>query len=208
MVALPAGKVRGTIPRGLTTVRICLPITVSVATSSVPRPSFWQRRIRDPLLALLTQGATPEKLAAGIAWSSVCSLFPIFGFTTGLNAAVALWRGLNQPLMQAVNYALSPLHLVMILVYVRLGEWFWVADDEHFSVREMLESFHELSLGAFLHKFAWAGLHAVTAWLVTAPLLFFAVGAVARPALRRLARFLPADTPPSPVAVNVKPPGP
>ena len=163
-----------------------------VATSSVPSPGFWRRRVRAPLLALLTQGATPEKLAAGIAWAVVCSLFPLFGFTTGLNAAVAFWRGLNQPLVQAVNYALSPLHLVMILVYVRLGEVLWVADDEHFSVREMLSSFHELSLGAFLHKFAWAGVHAVTAWLVTAPLLFFTAFAVARPALRRLARFLPA----------------
>ena len=175
-----------------------MPIAASVATSSVSRPSFWQRRFRDPLLALLTQGATPEKLASGIAWSAVCSLFPIFGFTTGLNAGVALWRGLNQPLMQAVNYALSPLHIVMILVYVHLGEWLWVADNEHFSVSEMLTSFHELSFGAFLHKFAWAGIHAVTAWIVTAPLLFAAVYYVARPGLRRLAHLLPADAPTAP----------
>jgi uncharacterized protein (DUF2062 family) len=193
----------------LTVAGICLPNAAPVATLSAPIPSFWQRRVRAPLLALLTQGATPEKLASGIAWSAVCSLFPFFGCTTGLNAAVAFWRGLNQPLMQAINYALSPLHLVMILAYVRLGEWLWVADDEHFSVRGMLSSFHELSLGAFLHKFAWAGVHALTAWTVTAPLLFAGVYQAARPALRRLARFLPAE--PSsfgPATVNVKPPAP
>ena len=157
-----------------------------------PRRSFWQRRVRDPLVALLTQGATPEKLASGIAWAFVCSLFPFLGFTTGLNAAVAFWRGLNQALMQAVNYALSPLHLVMILVYVRLGEWLWVADDEHFSVAEMLTSFHELGIGDFLRKFAWAGVHAFTAWLVTAPLLYWFIYYAARPALRRLSHLLPA----------------
>ena len=180
-----------------------------MATSSVHRPSFWQRRVRDPLLGLLTQGASPEKLASGIAWSVVCSLFPVLGFTTGLNAAVALWRGLNQPLMQAVNYALSPLHILMILVYVHLGEWLWVADKEQFSISEMLSSFHELSLGGFLHKFAWAGVHAVTAWAVTAPLLFAAIYYVARAALRHLAHLLPEDPSSAPPPkVNVKPPVP
>ena len=165
-----------------------------MVNSSVPlRRSFWQRRIRDPLIALLTHGATPEKLAAAFAWSAVCSLFPFFGCTTGLNAAVAYWRKLNQPLVQAINYASAPVHLAMILVYVRLGEWLWVADDEHFSVGDMLRSFRDLSISEFLHKFAWAGVHAFTAWALTAPLLWFTVYHLARPALRRLARFLPSE---------------
>lgn len=150
--------------------------------------------MRDPLVNLLTQGASPEKLATGIAWSVVCSLFPFFGFTTGLNAAVALWRKLNQPLMQAVNYALSPLHLIMILVYVRAGEWLWRAQGEHFSVVEMMRSFKELTIAAFVHKFAWAGIHAFTAWAISAPLLFALAYFPARAALRRLAHLLPSDT--------------
>lgn len=151
--------------------------------------------MRDPLIALLTHGASPEKLATGIAWSVVCSLFPFFGFTTGLNAGVAFWRKLNQPLMQAVNYALSPLHLIMILVYVRVGEWIWRAQGEPFAVIEMLRSFKELTLGAFLHKFAWAGVHAFTAWSLSAPLLFALAYYPARAGLRRLAHLLPADRP-------------
>ncbi len=153
--------------------------------------------MRDPLVALLTHGATPEKLAAGFAWGTVCSLFPFLGFTTGLNAVVGWWRKLNQPLLQTLNYALTPIHLVMILVYVRLGEWIWFADDERFSVTDMLRSFHELGFADFLRKFGFAGLHAFTGWALTAPILFFAVYFVARPALRRLARFLPATPPAS-----------
>lgn len=151
--------------------------------------------MRDPLIGLLTHGASPEKLATGIAWSVVCSLFPFFGFTTGLNAGVAFWRKLNQPLMQAVNYALSPLHLIMILVYVRAGEWIWRAQGEPFLVIEMLRSFKELTLGAFLHKFAWAGVHALTAWSLSAPLLFALAYYPARAGLRRLSHLLPADRP-------------
>lgn len=169
----------------------------SVSASARPlattpaRRTFWQRRVRDPLVALLTQGATPEKLASGIAWAFVCSLFPFLGFTTGLNAAVAFWRGLNQALMQAVNYALSPLHLVMILVYVRTGETLWGATEDRFSVADMLRSFRDLSLGDFLQRFGMAGVHAFTAWALTAPVLYWIIYYSARPALRRLSRLLP-----------------
>lgn len=172
-----------------------LPAVSPPPATPEPPHGFWQRRVRDPLIALLTEGATPEKLAEGFAWGFVCSLFPFLGFTTALNAAVALWQRLNQPLLQAINYALTPLHLAMILAYVRMGEWIWRAQDEHFSIREMLRSFHELSLGDFLHRFGMAGLHAFTAWALTAPLLFAAVYWITRPALRRLAAFLPKRGP-------------
>lgn len=158
---------------------------------TTPKLGFWQRRVRAPLLALLTQGATPEKLASAIAWGFVCSLFPFFGCTTGLNALVGLWRKLNQPLLQGINYALSPLHLVMILVYVRLGEWLWRAEDGHFTLHGMIESFHELSFGEFLREFGWVGAHAFTGWLATAPALFVVVYFPARAGLRRLSHLLP-----------------
>lgn len=145
-------------------------------------------------MVLLTQGATPEKLASGIAWASVCSLFPFLGFTTALNAAVGFWRRLNQPLMQTVNYALGPLHLVMILVYVRGGEWIWRAEDARFSLAGMLRAFGELGLGEFLQTFAWAGVHAFTAWALSAPFLYGVSYYASRLALRRLARFLPSTT--------------
>lgn len=155
-----------------------------------PSESFWRRRVRAPLLALLTQGATPEKLASGIAWGVVCSLFPFLGFTTGLNAAVALWRRLNQPLLQAINYALTPVHLAMILVYVRAGETLWGVDAtaDRFSVLEMLAAFRDLALTDFLRRFGWAGVHAFSAWALSAPLLYWAIYYATRPALRRLAR--------------------
>jgi uncharacterized protein (DUF2062 family) len=149
--------------------------------------------VRAPLVALLTQGATPERLAAGIGWGVVCSLFPFLGFTTLLNTAVAAWRRLNQPLLHAINIALGPLHLVMILVYVRLGETLLGATgDERFTVADVVAAFRDLSLGDFLARFGLAGLHAFVAWALTAPLLYLVSYYASLPALRRLARLLPA----------------
>lgn len=164
---------------------------MSSSPETDPRPrrsGFWRRRVREPLLALLTQGATPEGLARTLAWSGVCSLFPFLGTTSLLNLAVGQWRRLNHPLMQTVNQLLAAPHLLMILVYVRLGELVWRAGEDRFSVTEMIRAFGELGFADFFQRFGRAGLHALTAWALTAPLLYWFTYYAARPALRRLAR--------------------
>jgi uncharacterized protein (DUF2062 family) len=150
-------------------------------------PSFWQRRVRTPLVALFTQGITPDKIAQTFAVGSACSLFPFVGFTSLLNLGAGLWLRLNQPLLQTLNQVLGPLQLLLILPYVRLGEWLWHAQDERFTIREMLQVFRDASMGEFLQRFGWAGIHAFTAWALTSPLLAIAVYHLLRPALHRLA---------------------
>ena len=143
--------------------------------------------MRDPLIALFTQGLTPDKVAFTLSVGTTCSLFPILGLTSLLNLGVGLWLRLNQPLLQALNQLLGPIHLVMIVVYVRVGEWMWHAHDERFTIREMVRLFHEESVGDFLHRFGWVGIHAFTAWALTAPLLVTGLYYAMRPVLRRIA---------------------
>ncbi|HEY9248995.1 MAG TPA: DUF2062 domain-containing protein [Rariglobus sp.] len=154
---------------------------------SLPRRSFWQRRLRDPIIALLTHGVTPDKVAATFAVGTAVSLFPFIGFTTTFNIGVGLWFRMNQPLLQAINYLLTPLHLVMILVYVHLGEWIWGAREDRFSVGDIVETFRRDSLSQFVHRFGWAGVHAFTAWLVSVPVIIVVLYYSLRPLMRRLA---------------------
>ncbi len=159
-----------------------------MTTPAAPaRPSFWQRRVRDPIIALFTQGITPDKVAFTLAVGTACSMFPFLGFTSLLNLGVGLWLRLNQPILQTLNQLLGPVHLIMIVLYVRLGEWLWRMQDDRFTIAEMLRVFREASLGEFLHHFGWAGIHAFTAWALTAPLLITVIYFALRPALRRLA---------------------
>lgn len=161
----------------------------SAAAETAPRRPFWRRRLVDPVLALLTQGVTPDKVAATLAVGTVCSMFPFLGTTSTLNLGVGLWLRMNQPILQTLNQVLGPLHLVMILIYVRVGEWIWRAEgDDRFSITEMLSSFAELSFGEFLQRFGQAGLHALTAWALTAPLLLAVVYYSLRPMMRRFGR--------------------
>lgn len=151
------------------------------------RPSFWQRRVRGPIIALFTQGITPDKVALTLAVGTACSLFPFLGFTSLLNLGVGLWLRLNQPLLQTLNYLLTVPHLLMIVVYVRIGDWLWRMNDDRFSVAEMLRVFREATIGEFLQRFGWAGVHAFTAWILTAPLLIAVLYFGLRPTLRRVA---------------------
>lgn len=158
------------------------------------RPSFWQRRVRDPIVALFTLGITPDRVALTLAVGTGCSMFPFLGFTSLLNLGVGLWLRLNQPILQTLNQLLGPVHLVMIVVYVRLGESLWRMQDDRFTVAEMLRIFREASLGEFLHHFGWAGVHAFTAWALTTPFLVAGLYLGLRPALRRLASKVASRT--------------
>jgi hypothetical protein len=155
-------------------------------SAAAPRPSFWQRRIVAPLRAQLTQGVTPDKLALTIAIGTACSVLPFLGFTTVLNLGVGLWLRLNQPVLQTVNYLLGGAQLALILVYVRVGEIIWRAPHVPLSLTQLVADFRADPWG-FFARFAWTGVYAGTAWLLSVPLIVAALYYALRPAMRRLA---------------------
>ena len=159
---------------------------VTATPDAAPRRSFWKRRLGDPVIALLTQGVTPDKLAATFAVGTTVSLFPFLGTTTALSLGVGLWFRMNQPLLQAINYLITPLHLVMILVYVRAGEIIWRSQADKFSVLDVIRTFRDGTIAEFFQRFGWAGIHAFTAWLISVPFILAALYYGLRPALRRL----------------------
>ncbi len=152
--------------------------------------SWWSRRVVAPIINLLTQGVTADKVSATIAVGTACSLFPFIGFTTMLNLGVGLWLRMNQPILQAINYLITPLHLVMIVVYVRIGERIWGVTDEAFSVSAVVTTFREVSFSEFLARFGWAGVHAFTAWILSVPVIIACIYYPLRPVLRSTARRL------------------
>lgn len=156
-------------------------------TAPGPTSSFWSRRLVAPITTLLTQGVAPDQVAATLAVGTACSLFPFLGFTSLLNLGVGLRLRMNQPILQTLNQLLGPVQLVMIVVYVRLGEWGWRVEATPFSVTEMLRAFHVAGWGEFLQRFGWAGIHAFTAWVLSVPLILPLVYYPLRPVLRRLA---------------------
>lgn len=69
---------------------------------------FWRRRIVNPLVDLLRQGITSEKIALSIALGITLGITPVIGSTSILCFLAAILLGLNAPAIQLVNYLVYP----------------------------------------------------------------------------------------------------
>jgi uncharacterized protein (DUF2062 family) len=151
---------------------------------------FFRRRIVDPILALLRQGITPEKLALSLAFGVAIGVFPVLGVSTPLLTVLALWLRLNLPSIQLVNYLVSPLQLLLIFPFLRLGESLTGAPRFPLSFED---SFAILSRGALQAiGILWdAIVHAAIGWLAIGPLAVFILYKSFKPLLASAAAQMP-----------------
>ena len=150
----------------------------------------WLRhKLVNPLLALLRQGTTPEKIALSIALGLALGVVPVIGSASLLCFLAALVLGLNQPAIQLVNYLAYPLQLVLLVPFLRLGEKLFGAPPMGLTPGQII-TMMRADLG---HAFAalWsATLHALVVWLgvgvVMVLLLYPLLTMVLREAVRKM----------------------
>ncbi|MBX3017578.1 MAG: DUF2062 domain-containing protein [Bdellovibrionaceae bacterium] len=140
----------------------------------------------------LKQGASPEGLARACAVSALVSVFPLLGTTAVLCLLAGILIRGNQPVMHIVNYLLYPAQILLLPVYLYLGEW--LVGAPHVTIHPVV-IFQKMTtdFGAFLAEYGWAGLYAIMAWaLITPPCAWILYHAL-RPVFRRvLRRAVPA----------------
>lgn len=146
---------------------------------------FLTRQLIRPLLELLRQGVTPEKLALSIALGAVLGVLPAIGCNTALCALIALiWR-LNLPAIQIANYFLYPLQIVLLIPFFRLGEKVFRATHLPVSVPQIYAMVHSNLWGAT--KLLWtATWHAMVVWALFAPVVTALIYFLLVPALRQV----------------------
>jgi uncharacterized protein (DUF2062 family) len=129
---------------------------------------FFYRRIGRPILGLLAEGVTPEKLALSLALGIAIGVFPALGTTTALCALAALVLRLNLPAIQIVNYFVYPAQIALLFPFFRLGEKLFGAPRLPLSAAQILAMFRANLWGAtqFLWTTVW---HAAIAWCLVAP---------------------------------------
>jgi uncharacterized protein (DUF2062 family) len=132
--------------------------------------AFLHRRVTEPLLALLSQGASPRQLALSVALGAGLGLVPVLGASTALCALAALLLRLNLPAIQLVNYLLTPLQLLLIIPQLRFGEWLIQAPPFPITLDSGLALLAQGVLPA-IRVLGTAIVHATLGWLVLAPVL-------------------------------------
>jgi uncharacterized protein (DUF2062 family) len=161
------------------------------------KEGFFYRRVARPMLELLRQGVTPEKIALSIALGAVLGVFPCIGWTTALCAIAALVLRLNLPAIQIVNYFMYPAQIALLIPFFRIGEKLFHAPHLPLS---------PLQLQALIHAGLWQAIrflwtttwHAMVVWVLVAPIFVATIYVILVPLLRHALRKQapqPAESP-------------
>ena len=114
---------------------------------------------------------------------------PVLGVSTIICSIVALVFRLNLPAIQLVQAAMAPTQLLLIIPFVRLGEWLMHAPRQAVSIKAGL---------ALMAQGIWhsvvvlkdAILHASIAWALMAPFLIYLFYRLLTPLFERAAAEL------------------
>jgi uncharacterized protein (DUF2062 family) len=147
---------------------------------------FLQKRLVRPIVQLLTQGITPEKIALSLAFGFMLGLFPVLGTTSLLCLIAAMLFRLNLPAVQLVNILVNPLWFALLIPFIRLGERLFGVPPLAMTASQILALAH----AGFLHSFSvlWlTALRAAAAWLLVGPVGIILLYLILVPMIRRLA---------------------
>ena len=147
--------------------------------------SLWQRKLVRPIIDLLKQGVTPEKMALSLALGATLGIFPVLGSTTALCAIAALAFGLNLPAIQIVNYFVYPVQIVLLIPFFRLGERLFQAPHLAVSVPQIYAMIHE-NVWSVMRSLGTTTWHAIVVWGLAAPLIVSVLYFALTPLLRRV----------------------
>ena len=156
--------------------------------------NFFRRRILAPILDLLRQGITPEKIALSIAFGIVLGVFPALGWTTLLCVIAAAWLRLNLPAMQLVNLLVYPLQLILLVPFLRAGELLFRSHPMGLSLPQIVGLIHAGMWQAI--KVLWvATVHGIVVWAILALPAIFLTYKVLAPLLRRARHVMKLKAP-------------
>jgi uncharacterized protein (DUF2062 family) len=97
--------------------------------------NVFQRIVIDPIVKLLRQGISPEKIALAVA------IGVVIGITTLLSALAAIVFRLNLPAMQILNYLVYPLQIALLIPFFQLGALLFGAEPLPLSASQLILMF-------------------------------------------------------------------
>lgn len=153
------------------------------------RHHWIRRRIIVPILELLKQGVTPERLAVSLAIGTLLGVAPILGLTTGIAFVICYFFRLNPVAMQLMNYAMYPFQILLLIPFIRAGEKLFHADHLRLTAAQIQQLVsRDFTLGL---RLLWTAIwHALVVWLLVAPVAVFALYLVLTPVLRHAVKTL------------------
>jgi uncharacterized protein (DUF2062 family) len=128
----------------------------------------------------------PRQLAFTLALGFAIGCIPLLGVTTAICALLAIVLRLNMPAIQAANWLAMPVQVLLLIPFLRLGQWLFRGQAIPFSGKEVLARI-ETAPWAALKDMGSMLAHGVVAWLMIAGPALLVMTLLLTPLMRRLA---------------------
>jgi uncharacterized protein (DUF2062 family) len=130
----------------------------------------------------------PRQLAFTLALGFAIGCIPLLGVTTAICALLALVLRLNMPAIQAANWVAMPLQVVLLIPFLRLGQWLFRGQSISFNPVELLS---QIEASPWRSLMLMSGLfgHALLAWLITAGPALVLMTVLLTPLMHRVSRL-------------------
>ena len=125
-------------------------------------------------------GATPKKLSEAVVAGIVIGICPIIGVTTALSIVVGLIFKLNQIVIQATNYLMYPVQIIMIPIYIKITVKIFNFPDVPVRPDLVVKKFQE-GFMEFVKVYGMISLYSLMIWILIGIILLF----VLRPVLEK-----------------------
>lgn len=120
-------------------------------------------KVREWVRRFLRQGMSPEDLALACSMGIVLGILPVPGATTALCAAAAALLRLNMGVIQAVNYAVWPAQIVLIIPFIKIGSLLLGRDEVALSGEQVMTAYEMGWIAMFEPLGLWIAI-GIVAW--------------------------------------------
>ena len=122
--------------------------------------------LKDKVTALFKQGLSPMLLSQSIIASGALSIIPILGVSTFILTALSIKKKLNLPIMIAISYLMWPIQILLIIPFIRVGEFIFSVPSSHHTAEEIINSFQN-NFSQTLNHLSFELLCGLGGWLLT-----------------------------------------
>jgi uncharacterized protein (DUF2062 family) len=123
--------------------------------------------LQSKITALFKQGLHPKEISQSIIVSALISTIPILGVSTFLITMASLKTKLNLPIMMALSYLMWPIQILLIIPFIKIGEFIFSVPTSHHTAEEIILSFQN-SFFTTLSRLSFELLCGLGGWFLTA----------------------------------------
>jgi uncharacterized protein (DUF2062 family) len=145
-------------------------------------------KIRRLIKSMLKEGISLRKISLCLALGVALGIFPVLGMTTLLCTIAAFILRLNMPAIQAVNFIVYPLQIILLAPFYGAGSWLFGGQGRHIISENLIDLLQNDFWGGIVNLWDLT-FYAIFTWLMVTPLLILLLYGILKPVIGSMAVF-------------------